>query len=228
MTTMQQAKTMLTASPEAQAAHEKRIARIADDIIALEESKQRMANRRPIGEVVIKETERCEETGDLIVTNRTVKKHLTTLDQLDKRGQLEKYERSAFDVFARAYALSTGAAADEGDRRGSTSRGISAWGNGSAPQFGPRAMSDTVLKAERTVQYILESIPEVMMPLAMQLLSEETGAFQAFMSKFAPLVQYGNQNGFNQEAQARASGATMVRDVCRVIHHALKNRGPNG
>ncbi len=227
MSTPRQRQATMKASSLAKLAHEKReqerLVALAAELQAIAEDKKRKrtaSGRRPIGEVVIQEMERSEDTGELVRTNRVVKKYLTTLDQLEKRGQLEKHLRTAFDRLAEANALSSGACISDRDLRGSSARGISSW-EGGGGQFGPRSMSDQTLEAETLRQYILGMIPEDMMKLANQLLMEETGMT---LERPAPLTEFGQANGFNQEQQARSSGATMAIDICRVVHHALKSR----
>ena len=207
----------INASPLARLAHEKRererIARIAEEIRKIEEEKRRKtaAGKRVIGDVKVKEDGR----------DRTVKKYLTTLDQLERRNHLAKPLRTAFDELAKAVSLSSGACVDDKDLRGSSSRGIGSLENGSAPEFGPRSFSDQILRAERVRQYVMGQIPQDMMRLANQLLDEETGYT---LTRPTPLTDYGNAIEFNQEQQARAAGAMMAVDLCRVIHHALKSR----
>ena len=200
-----------------------RLAEIAAELKAIQEDKKRIktrAGKRPVGDVVIEEFERNEQ-GELVKRRVSSKKYLTTLDQLEKRGQLEKHLRNAFDSFANACSLSSGACIDDRDLRNGSNRGISAWeANGKTP-FGSKTLSDQILKAERLRQYVMGQIPEEMMKLAGQLIMEETGQT---LERPAPLTEYGQGNGFQQEQQARSSGATMAIDICRVVHHALKSR----
>jgi hypothetical protein len=206
----------LKASSIAKLAHEKReearLAKIAEELHRIEEDRKRTASgKRKVGEITL------SDGGH----TRVVKKYLTTLDQLERRGQLPRELRVAFDAFAAAAAASTGACVDERDRRNGSSRGIAAMEPAAGGGFGPRGMSDATLRAQRLSQYVWGIIPEGMMRLARHLIEEETGYT---MLKPPPLTEYGNANNFHQEQQARASGATMAIDLCRVIHHALKSR----
>jgi hypothetical protein len=218
----------LAASNSAKAIHARqkaeRLAEIAAELKLMEEERKKAAKtragKRPVGDVVIEEFERNEE-GELVKRRVASRKFLTTLDQLEKRGQLDKHLRNAFDALANAVSMSSGACIDDRDLRGSTSRGIAVWDSAANGAFGPRSFSDQMLKAERLRQYVMGQIPEEMMRLASQLIMEETGQT---LERPAPLTEYGQTNGFQQEQQARSSGATMAIDICRVVHHALKSR----
>jgi hypothetical protein len=218
----------LKGSRLAELAHAKRNAArlegIASEQAAIEADKQRKrtaVGKRPTGEKVIEETERSEDTGELVRTKRTVKKYLTTLDNLEKRGQLDKHLRMAFDQLAEAVALSSGACIDDRDLRGSSARGIVSLDSNGGSTFGPRSVSEMSRRGENLRKAVMAAIPQDMMKLANHLLMEETGLT---LERPAPLTEYGQANGFNQEQQARSSGATMAIDVCRVVHHALKSQ----
>lgn len=201
-----------------------RIEQIAEEVASIKADKEKAktrAERRKVGEKVIDEWEIDPETGEQVKVRRNVRKYLTTLDELEKRGQLDKALKVAFDEFANAVSLSSGACIDDKDLRGSSSCNIANMEGGSSSQFGPRSMSDQMLKAERKRQYVMGHIPRDMMKLANRLVMEETGIT---IERPAPLTDYGHQNGFNQEQQARSSGATMAIDICRIVHHALKSR----
>lgn len=203
---------------------EERIAQIAEEVAAIRADKARakpksFSDKRRVSERVVDEYEIHPESGEQVKSRRNVRKYVTTLDLLEDRKQLPKELRNAFDEWAKADSLSSGACIDEKDLRGSSSRGTVNMEGVSGGGFGPRTMSDQVLNAERKRQFILGHIPQDLMPLAMRLLHEETGVMREALS---PLTEYGRKNGFNQEQQARSSGATMAIDICRIVHHALK------
>ena len=221
---------MLSASGDAQLALEKRMqerAQYLDRMQAIEarreEAKQTSKTRhdkRKVGEVVIEEYER-DENGDLIKTRRAARKFVTTLDQLEKRQQLGKHLRDSFDKLANAVSLSSGACIDDRDLRSSTNRGIASWESQGDVAFGSKSLSDQILEAETLRKRLMDAIPVEMMKLASMLLFEETGQV---LNEPLRLAEFGELNGFNNDLQGRASGATMAIDVCRVIHHALKGR----
>jgi hypothetical protein len=200
-----------------------RIEQIAEELAAIEEDKRRKtaAGKRKVGEKVIDEYEVHPDSGEMVKVRRNVRKYLTTLDQLEKRGQLPKELRLAFDSFAEAVAMSSGACIDDRDLRGSSNRGIADWQASGSGQYGPRDYSERARQGENLKLFIEAQIPLDMMRLANQLVWEETGIS---IERPTPLTEYGNKNGFNQEQQARSSGATMVIDICRIVHHALKSR----
>lgn len=214
LTTSQRAK--LEASSLARLAYEKReqarLREIAEEVARIAEDKKRKtaAGKRRIGEITL------SEGGH----TRTVKRYLTTLDLLEQRGQLSKELKGAFAEFARVVAASSGASVEDNDRR-STTRGIASLDSAGTNGFGPKSISLKVLEAQRKSQYIWGHIPEGMMRLARHLIDEETAYA---LQRPPPLTEYGHGNGFNQEQQARASGATMAIDLCRIVHHALKSR----
>lgn len=187
-----------------------RIEKIAEELAAIEEDKRKKtaAGKRKVGEKTL------SDGGH----TRTVKKYLTTLDQLEKRGQLPKHLRNAFDAYAEAFAMASGACIDDHDLRGSSNRGVTDW-QASGGQFGPRDYSETARRGENLKLYIESHIPQEMLRLANQLVWEETGIT---IERPAPLTEYGHQFGFKQEQQARAAGAAMAIDICRIVHHVIK------
>jgi hypothetical protein len=76
-----------------------------------------------------------------------------------------------------------------------------------------------VRKAQGEWQYLKGHIPQDLLPLFEQMVEEQTGVMT---EKAGPLTTFGNAYGFQQEQQARASGATQARDICAILHLAIK------
>lgn len=210
----------LTASKQAHAVHEVRLKNgaLRTTEIITEVTQKINARRAPQTETKTAADKR--RMGEVVIDSKLVKRYLTTLDQLEKRGQLPKHLKMAFDRFAEAVAVASGACVFDGDPRGSSARTISVLDSADGAQFGSRTLSNSVIAASYLERQLWGTIPEDLRKLADQLVHEETG-YSATAPK--PLTAYGHENAFQQEQQARAVGATMAVDICRIIHHALKS-----
>jgi len=147
----------------------------------------------------------------------------TTLDMLRERGQLPMHLRVAFDQYVISWNMANGVSGAANDTH-STAKGISSY-DGVAPapgSYGPKTLSNRQISHGEVVQQIKNAIPPRLLGVFDQLEKEECGLWY---EKPRPLTIYGNSTGFNQQQQARASGATMVVDVCAIVEHALKRMG---
>jgi hypothetical protein len=76
-----------------------------------------------------------------------------------------------------------------------------------------------VLNARWLVDQLRARIPEELTAVYDRLRDEEVGSL---VGTPPPLTDYGRAAGFGQEQQARASGATQVRDVCAILHLTIR------
>lgn len=188
----------------------------------LEKQKQRDQRAKPQHEPEVKARagatrEEMRPIMHILVGSRLVKKRATTLDALEKRGQLAKDLRIAFDAFARHCARATGAVVDDRDPRGSSARMGSQWEGSIGGGFGTRTPSDASLDSARVARYVTAEMPDPFQRLLAELVEEHISDGPLIFLK-----TYGHERGFAQEQQARAAGAVMAWSVCVVVQDRMK------